>query len=795
MNNDRSQSTHSHASCWYSFALALSIMILLLLGVETIETAFADTAAGNTPTSATGQNWTTPTGATAYGGANAGYNNAGMNNLILKGFNLSIPDSSTINGVTAYIYGYGTGGTATTRRIRANLTLNGSAANGTWKTALAQNTTMTLNTVGAVNDLWGMTGVSGAAVNSANFGLLITDDNTTAGQIYIDYAYLSVDYTPPVSCTYADPTVTISANQNANQGGTNNYTVSVTSNDTTGCSNTTFSVSKTDNPSVPNANFSASTLGSSIGPIDPGDTLTMLLAHTVTTGATVGATLTSYATTASDANHGAVNSNTITSTVTDGYIPSSSITSPLNNAVLNLASASPTTISGTAADTTGGSGIASVAINVGGGNFVAATCSNCPTSGSATANWSYNWTLPAVQSTGYNIQSRATDVSGRFSGGSGNIMVTVDRVRPGVSSTVPTTGAANVVVNNAVTINWNENVDCASVTTSSVTILPSVTWNKTSCSGTQAVFTPSGQNTGTGYTVTASTAVTDTAGNAMSSSYNWGYTTAGGAPAPDPPTGLSLSNMTRHGPQVSWTGVSGATDYNIYRSDDNATWGSAIGNVLDPATTYTDNNAPLSNTVYYWTVTAKNGGSESTKPTAVMGKTSLHKGYNMISAPYNTTSLSPTTVFGVWANWSWLWQSAGNVNPDTNGVYVKPNTLTPGKSVFTWAWDEATTLSGSGTANGSSITVSLLPGWNMISNQTASNMNSISSTWLIDGSPIMAAINGTAPFSVPVIGGAISWWDGNTYDTGNIVSNPPVEPWKGYFILNLDSVSHTLTIQ
>ena len=61
-------------------------------------------------------------------------------------------------------------------------------------------------------------------------------------------------------------------------------------------------------------------------------------------------------------------------------------------------------------------------------------------------------------------------------------------------------------------------------------------------------------------------------------------------------------------------------------------------------------------------------------------------------------------------------------------------------------------------------------------------------------------IDGTTPLSTAItdniIGGDLYWWNGSTYDSMNIsLDDPPVEPWKGYWILNMDSVDHTLTIQ
>jgi hypothetical protein len=103
--------------------------------------------------------------------------------------------------------------------------------------------------------------------------------------------------------------------------------------------------------------------------------------------------------------------------------------------------------------------------------------------------------------------------------------VVVDTTAPIVSSTIPADLDTGVGVDSPVTIIWSENVACATVTPASVTILPPVTWTRTSCSGNQAVFSPSGQSGLITYTVTVSTSVTDTGGNPMSLDYQFSYTT------------------------------------------------------------------------------------------------------------------------------------------------------------------------------------------------------------------------------------------------------------------------------
>jgi hypothetical protein len=90
------------------------------------------------------------------------------------------------------------------------------------------------------------------------------------------------------------------------------------------------------------------------------------------------------------------------------------------------------------------------------------------------------------------------------------------------------------------------------------------------------------------------------------------------------------------------------------------------------------------------------------------------------------------------------------------------------------------------------VVITLVPGWNLVSNHTATNMTGIKTNWLVDGGPatLEDAIGGGT------IENSLYEWNGSTWDTTNIVSeNPTVEPWKGYYMLNLDSGNHTLTIQ
>ena len=150
----------------------------------------------------------------------------------------------------------------------------------------------------------------------------------------------------------------------------------------------------------------------------------------------------------------------------------------------------------------------------------------------------------------YLFRAQVTDAAGNTSADSNTITFTVDTTAPAVSTTVPTNGATGAALNGTVTLNFNENVDCTTVTTTSVTISPAVTWSRTSCSAAQAVFTPSGQANSTSYTVTVGTGVKDLAGNAMAAAYPFSYTTAAAAPNNSPAAPASLSQYKSDGATV-----------------------------------------------------------------------------------------------------------------------------------------------------------------------------------------------------------------------------------------------------
>jgi alpha-tubulin suppressor-like RCC1 family protein len=104
-----------------------------------------------------------------------------------------------------------------------------------------------------------------------------------------------------------------------------------------------------------------------------------------------------------------------------------------------------------------------------------------------------------------------------------------DTVKPTVSATVPAAGASGVAVTQTVTATFSENIDCASVTSSTVTLsagglsVPAAL----ACSGKVVTLDPASLlSAGTAYTLTITTGVRDLARNTLAANYTAGFTTA-----------------------------------------------------------------------------------------------------------------------------------------------------------------------------------------------------------------------------------------------------------------------------
>jgi hypothetical protein len=261
------------------------------------------------------------------------------------------------------------------------------------------------------------------------------------------------------------------------------------------------------------------------------------------------------------------------------------------------------------------------------------------------------------------------------------------------------------------------------------------------------------------------------------------------------PTGLGITSMVTAGPTLTWDSVTGATKYYAYRLNANGVTWDPVGDTTAPP--FDEHTAPLSNTRYEWSVVASNEGGTysctdlSLHSASVSGRTALVHGYNQVSCPYETGANAPTSVYGSWADNVFIWV------PTPIGVGMGQWEAAPllvlGYGQYVWAHDESTVLSSSITTPGSLAFFTLAPGWNQIGDPGTGNITVDPDNWIVDeGTP--SAMTLTAAIAANHIGGDLYWFAGATDTSLNISTMPEIEPWKGYWLANLDTVPHTLTM-
>jgi hypothetical protein len=241
-------------------------------------------------------------------------------------------------------------------------------------------------------------------------------------------------------------------------------------------------------------------------------------------------------------------------------------------------------------------------------------------------------------------------------------------------------------------------------------------------------------------------------------------------------------------PSGSYAGTKDGTAYTISRSEGGKPFAIVLSNTTNPS--YTDTSPLKPNTIYQYVVTSN---VDPTQTTFMTIRTTLYNGWNIIAVPYDTTGVNPADFFGssVGAIYEWIPTGATAESSTTQlGSYATVASLTPGKGYFVKANNSTTTLVYAGNAGPASAPITLKPGWTMIANTQTTNKTNIGATWQIDGAPLSQAI------STNKVGGSVYWWNGTTYDSWTITGdNPQIEPWKGYWIVNIDTVDHILTIQ
>ncbi len=108
-------------------------------------------------------------------------------------------------------------------------------------------------------------------------------------------------------------------------------------------------------------------------------------------------------------------------------------------------------------------------------------------------------------------------------GGDGGTEPDEDTTRPTVTSTTPSSGATNVAVSTAVTATFSEDMDLATINSTSFTVA-GVTGTVSSTART-ATFTPATSlSASTTYTATVAASAADLAGNTLAAPHTWSFT-------------------------------------------------------------------------------------------------------------------------------------------------------------------------------------------------------------------------------------------------------------------------------
>lgn len=336
----------------------------------------------------------------------------------------------------------------------------------------------------------------------------------------------------------------------------------------------------------------------------------------------------------------------------DTTVPSSvAISSPLNNSTVS----GTVNVSMTAADNTGGSGIAKVELLADG--TVIGTSTAAP--------YQVSWNTLGLAEGGHGLEARATDVAG-------NVKIsTLTTVTVKNADTIPPSAPSSLSIvtiqSNKVDLKWNASTDNVGVTGYRVLRNGTVVGNLGN------VLTFSDTNVLANSTYTYAVVAIDALGNQSAQSNQISAVTPASTDtqAPSAPSNLSVSNLTATSLDLAWTGSTdnvGVTKYYIQRN------GIVIGNTT--GINYTDSTV-LPNTQYSYTIVASDAaGNISTASNIQTVKTPALPDTTAPTAPSN---LQAQVVSGQ-VNLSWT-SSTDNVGiasyrVSRNGVALGSTTLT-----------------------------------------------------------------------------------------------------------------------
>jgi hypothetical protein len=184
-----------------------------------------------------------------------------------------------------------------------------------------------------------------------------------------------------------------------------------------------------------------------------------------------------------------------------------------------------------------------------------------------------------------------------------------DTTPPAISAVSPADGATAVAIGSSVTATFSEAMDATTVDTGSFTltrqgattpVAAAVTYDPATRTATLRPST--GLDPSSTYTATITTAMKDTAGNALATNKSWSFTTGATAPPPDPTAGglrgeyydnkdLTGLKLTRTDPTVDFNWGTGSPDRTVGADTFSVRWtGSVKGDHAQTYTFYTTSN-------------------------------------------------------------------------------------------------------------------------------------------------------------------------------------------------------------
>jgi hypothetical protein len=240
-----------------------------------------------------------------------------------------------------------------------------------------------------------------------------------------------------------------------------------------------------------------------------------------------------------------------------------------------------------------------------------------------------------------------------------------DTTPPTVTSTSPVNSASGVAINSAVIATFSEQLDPATITTASFTLMNGTTpvSGTVTYSGSTASFTPSTSlATNTLYTATITTGVKDLAGNVMSANYSWSFQTF----APATPKVSSTSPV----PYAYAVALNSGITAKFSAPMDPAT-------VTGASFTLIAGTTPVAGSVTY------SGSTATFTPSTPLT-------INTVYRATVTTDVKDLVGTAMSANYSWTFQtfadgsSTGPVNPAPDGLWQPPPGSTPSTGNFVY---------------------------------------------------------------------------------------------------------------